>query len=130
MKEYSVKELEKATSEHLERLKKSKALYTLALRLAKKLLAYSKNFKISYNSLMDGDDDILSARLAFTYLGAYQFFVQMYIEPSALYPKIFTVSALDKNAYSVDGFNVCSDDIDEVFNAIVDLAEGKNRKAS
>ena len=124
MKEYSVKELEKATSEHLERLKKSKALYTLALRLAKKLLAYSNS------SLMDGDDDILSARLAFTYLGAYQFFVQMYIEPSALYPKIFTVSALDKNAYSVDGFNVCSDDIDEVFNAIVDLAEGKNRKAS
>ena len=130
MKEYSVKELEKATSEHLERLKKSKVLYTLALRLAKKLLAYSKNFKISYSSLIDGDNDVLSARMTFTYLGAYQFSVQMYIEPSALYPKIFTVSALDENAYSIDDFYVCSDDVDEVFNAIVNLAEGKTGLAS
>lgn len=124
MKNYSIESLKNATDKYLEDLKNSQYIYCLTCGLAEKILAYSKNFTISYNDLLEGTNSVTFTKIAFKYLDTYQFVVQVSSRKCGLYPNTFTVSA-SKEGYDI-GSRLCTDNINEVFDEIVKIAEGKN----
>lgn len=123
-KDYSIEAFTKATDKHLKDLEISKYIYCLTCGLAEKLLAYSNNFSISSSSLLDGIEYITSTKITFSYLDVYQFVVEVYGRKSTLYPNTFTVHAL-KKGYTINT-KISTDNIDNVFNEIIKIAEGKN----
>ena len=123
-KDYSIEAFTKATDKHLKDLEISKYIYCLTCGLAEKLLAYSNNFSISSSSLLDGIEYITSTKIVFSYLDVYQFVVEVYGKKSTLYPNTFTVHAL-KKGYTINT-KISTDNIDDVFNEIIKIAEGKN----
>ena len=123
-KDYSIEALKEATDKHLEDLGISKYIYCLTCSLAERLLAYSSNFNISNSSLLDDIEYITSTRISFSYLGIYWFLVEVYGKKSSLYPNTFTVHTL-KNGYNINT-EISTDNIDDVFNGIIKIAEGKN----
>lgn len=123
-KDYSIEALKKATNKHLEDLNISKYIYCLTCGLAERLLAYSSNFNIPSSSLLDGIEYITSTKISFSYLDIYQFVVEVYSKKSSLYPNTFTVHIL-KKGYDINT-KISTDNIDDVFNGIIKIAEGKN----
>lgn len=123
-KDYSIEALKNATNKHLEDLEISKYVYCLTCGLAERLLAYSNNFNISSSSLLEGTEYITSTKISFNYLNVYQFVVEVYGKKSTLYPNTFTVYTL-KEGYTINT-KISTDNIDDVFNEIIKIAEDKN----
>lgn len=123
-KDYSIEALKEATDKYLEDLEISKYIYYLTCSLAERLLAYSSNFNISSSSLLDGIEYITSTKISFSYLAIYQFVVEVYGKKSSLYPNTFTVHIL-KKGYDINT-KISTDNIDDVFNGIIKIAENKN----
>jgi len=123
-KDYSIEALKNATNKHLEDLEVSKYVYCLTCGLAERLLAYSSNFNISSSSLLEGTEYIIHTKISFSYLDVYQFVVEVYGKKSKLYPNTFTVYA-SKEGYTINT-KISTDNIDDVFNEIIKIAEGKN----
>lgn len=123
-KDYSIEAFTKATDKHLKDLEISKYIYCLTCGLAEKLLAYSNNFSISSSSLLEGIEYITSTKITFSYLDVYQFVVEVYGRKSTLYPNTFTVY-ISKDGYTANT-KISADNIDDVFNEIIKIAEGKS----
>lgn len=123
-KDYSIETLKNATDKHLKDLEISKYVYCLTCGLAERLLAYSNNFSISSSSLLEGTEYIIHTKISFSYLDVYQFVVEVYGKKSKLYPNTFTVYA-SKEGYTINT-KISSDNIDDVFNEIIKIAEGKS----
>jgi len=123
-KDYSIEALKNATNKHLEDLEVSKYVYCLTCGLAERLLAYSNNFSISSSSLLEGIEYITSTKISFSYLDVYQFVVEVYGKKSTLYPNIFTVY-ISKDGYTANT-KISADNIDDVFNEIIKIAEDKS----
>ena len=123
-KDYSIEALKNATDKYLEDLKISKYVYCLTCGLAERLLAYSNNFSISSSSLLEDINYIIHTKITFSYLNVYQFVVEVYGKKSKLYPNTFTVYA-SKEGYTINT-KISTDNIDDVFNEIIKIAEGKS----
>lgn len=120
-----INELKSATDKYLLDLKSARYIHQMSLAVAEKLLAYSNNFGIAYSDVIDKDTGLTCCKNAFQYLEAYQFVV-VTSRPCGLYPTLFTVFTTDMNGYDKPDFRFSSDDVDEVVNAIINYAEGKN----
>lgn len=123
-KDYSIEALKNATDKYLKDLEISKYVYCLTCSLAERLLAYSNNFNISSSSLLEGTDYIIHTKISFSYLNVYQFVVEVYGKKSKLYPNTFTVYT-SKEGYTIN-VKISTDNIDDVFNEIIKIAEGKS----
>lgn len=123
MDKYTIENLKKALDKHLENLKTSQFVYCMTAALAEKLLAYSRNFKIVRSSLLDGDEYLTFNKISFKYLNTLHFLVEVYGNKCTLYPNLFTVHVF-KDGYDLNS-KISTDSVDEVFEWIINYAEGK-----
>lgn len=123
MDKYTIENLKKALDKHLENLKTSQFVYCMTAALAEKLLAYSRNFKIARSSLLDEDEYLTFNKISFKYLNTLHFLVEVYGNKCTLYPNLFTVHVF-KDGYDLNS-KISTDSVDEVFEWIINYAEGK-----
>lgn len=123
---YSLEALQEKTGDFVNTLENSKGLHFMALMLASQVLDHSKNFELTYSSLIEqGDGDSLCfTRLSFSYLDKISFNVNI-SKPCGLQPKMINVWAT-KDGYSIDSFRVATNDVAEAVTKIIECAENKN----
>lgn len=125
--EYSLELLQSKTSDFINELEKSKKLHFMALMLAEKVLGHSKNFKLSFSSLIEKTDSCLNCvRIAFNYLDNINIVVVI-SRRYGTYLKIINVSAT-KNGYVLDDFKIDTNDVSEAVDKIIEYAENRNEK--
>ena len=119
---WSFEEYKEATDNHIGLLEKALELYRYAEGFTETLLNQSKNFGISFCTVLDASPYYTETTVCFHYLEAYNFRVVFSIRPENY---IFNVTATDKNSYDVNDFRVETDDMMEAIHEIVKFAEGK-----
>jgi hypothetical protein len=123
---YSLEALQEKTGDFINTLENSKGLHFIALMLASQVLDHSKNFELTYSSLIEqGDGDGLCfTRLSFSYLDKISFNVNI-SKPCGLQPKMIFVTAT-KDGYDINNFKVSTNDVAEAVTKIIECAENKN----
>ena len=123
---YSLEALQEKTGDFVNILENSKGLHFMALMLANQVLDYSKNFELTYSSLIEqGEGDGLCfTRLSFSYLDKISFNVNI-SKPCGLQPKMIFVTAT-KDGYDINNFKVSTNDVAEAATKIIECAENKN----
>lgn len=126
--EYSLEALQEKTNDLINDLENSKGLHFMALMLTTQILSYSKNFKLTYSSIIEkGDKDNLNfTTVSFSYLDNIKFNVSI-AKPSQMFPKVINVWAV-LHGYNVDGFKVATNDVAEAIDKIIKCAEKINEK--
>lgn len=124
--EYSLELLQSKTSDFINTLENSKGFHFMALILAEWVLGHSKNFELTYSSIIEqGDKDELNhTTVSFSYLDKIEFNVTI-SKPCELYPEMINVWAT-KDGYSIDSFRVATNDVAEAVTKIIECAENKN----
>lgn len=119
---WSFEEYKEATDNHIKDLENAIELYRYAEGFTETLLNQSKNFGISFCTVLDASPYYSETTVCFNYLEAYNFHVVFSIRPER---PIFTVTATDKNSYDISDFRVETDDMIEAIHEIMKLAEGR-----
>lgn len=124
--EYSLEALQEKTGDFVNTLENSKGLHFMALMLASQVLDHSKNFELTYSSLIEqGDGDGLNrTTVSFSYLDKIKFNVTI-SKPCGLYPEMINVWAT-KDGYSIDNFRVATNDVAEAVTKIIECAKNRN----
>ena len=123
---YSLEALKEKTDDFINTLENSKDLHSMALILAKQALGHSKNFELTYNSVIEhGNKDGLNQTiLSFSFLDKIKFYVTI-SKPCEVYPKMINVRAI-KDGYCIDNFRVVTNNVAEAVAKIIDCAENRN----
>lgn len=124
--EYSLEALQEKTGDFVNTLENSKGLHFMALMLASQVLDHSKNFELTYSSLIEqGDGDGFNrTTVSFSYLDKIKFNVTI-SKPCGLYPEMINVWAT-KDGYSIDNFRVATNDVAEAVTKIIECAKNRN----
>lgn len=124
--EYSLEALQEKTNYFINTLENSKGLHFMALMLAAQILGYSKNFELTYSSVIEqgNGDGLNNTKVSFSYLDKIKFNVTI-SKPCGLYPKMINVW-VTKDGYNVDGFRVATNDVAEAVTKIIECAENRN----
>lgn len=123
---YSLELLQLKTDDFIDSLENSKGLHSMALILAEQVLGHSKNFELTYSSVIEhGNKDGLNQTiLSFSFLDKIKFYVTI-SKPCEVYPKMVNVKAI-KDGYCIDNLKVATNDVAEAAAKIIECAENRN----